>query len=82
MLTLKQQRVIDADMAVRLCHWVLDHPNLQDALIKERVKAQRAKAIAEFYASGEKIVAVQKAMKCDYRAIKTSCEKHGVAMRN
>ena len=81
MITQAQHRQIDADMAVRLVHWLMDTPNLENTIQREREKARREKAIAEYYARGEKVTVIAKDHKCTHSTIKQACIKHGVPLR-
>lgn len=81
MITQEQHRAIDADMAVRLVHWLMDTPDIGKRLAREMQKKQREKQIADAYAKGVGAKKIEKQFQTSHKTIKKACLKHGVPMR-
>lgn len=84
MITQAQHRQIDADMAVRLVHWLMDTKDIRSAtkqVEQKREQEKRLKRIASAYSGGMRTVTIAKEFGVTHKTIKQACTKHGIPMR-
>lgn len=84
MITQAQHRAIDADMAVRLVHWLMDTKDIRDAakqVLQRQAYALKLRRVAKAYEGGMRCKVIEKEYNVSHSTIKQACKKHSVPMR-